>query len=166
MIWRVIFITGLIFSGEFMCYPNSITESKHEYHDVMTNVLQTVWGDKVLSPGGIKKLDVLCKDIDLSGKKVLDFGCGLGGYALYLAENYNAIVTGVDIDPMLIKEAQKNGLMSKKSSQAMKASSLGDTLRQKMGQEILDYCLESWQLQTVVLQQSELQTLHIFCKKS
>ncbi len=35
---------------------------------------------------------------DLDGKKVLDFGCGMGGMSLWYASNWNCEVHGVDID--------------------------------------------------------------------
>ena len=35
---------------------------------------------------------------DLNGKKVLDFGCGMGGMSLWYASNWTCEVLGVDID--------------------------------------------------------------------
>lgn len=35
---------------------------------------------------------------DLTGKKVLDFGCGMGGMTLWYATNWDCQVTGLDID--------------------------------------------------------------------
>ncbi|MHB1278527.1 MAG: SAM-dependent methyltransferase [Bacteroidia bacterium] len=35
---------------------------------------------------------------DLNGKRVLDFGCGMGGMTLWMAKHYNCRITGIDID--------------------------------------------------------------------
>ncbi len=35
---------------------------------------------------------------DLTGKKILDFGCGMGGMSLWYATNWHCTVHGVDID--------------------------------------------------------------------
>jgi 2-polyprenyl-3-methyl-5-hydroxy-6-metoxy-1,4-benzoquinol methylase len=49
----------------------------------------------------------LIKDkFDLTGMKVLDFGCGMGGMTLWYAKNWNCEVTGVDIDNHHITIAQ------------------------------------------------------------
>lgn len=35
---------------------------------------------------------------NLDGKKILDFGCGMGGMSLWYAQNFDCEVYGVDID--------------------------------------------------------------------
>jgi 2-polyprenyl-3-methyl-5-hydroxy-6-metoxy-1,4-benzoquinol methylase len=52
-----------------------------------------------------KKL--IAENFDFNGKKILDFGCGMGGMTLWYAENWNCEVVGVDIDPNHIEIAQK-----------------------------------------------------------
>jgi cyclopropane-fatty-acyl-phospholipid synthase len=45
-----------------------------------------------------KKLDLICKKIKLkAGQRLLDIGCGWGGFAKYAAEKYGVHVTGVTI---------------------------------------------------------------------
>ncbi|MFF5996016.1 class I SAM-dependent methyltransferase [Lysinibacillus sp. KU-BSD001] len=39
--------------------------------------------------------------------RVLDVGCGTGQTAAYLAKTYGAQVTGIDIDPLMVKKAQE-----------------------------------------------------------
>lgn len=44
------------------------------------------------------KLDLICRKIGLqSGNKVLDIGCGWGGFAKYAAEKYGASVVGITV---------------------------------------------------------------------
>ncbi|CCB86236.1 MULTISPECIES: cyclopropane fatty acyl phospholipid synthase [Parachlamydia] len=44
------------------------------------------------------KYDLICKKLHLrSGMKVLDIGCGWGGFAKYAAENYGVHVTGITL---------------------------------------------------------------------
>jgi 2-polyprenyl-3-methyl-5-hydroxy-6-metoxy-1,4-benzoquinol methylase len=42
--------------------------------------------------------DFIRKHFDLNGKKVLDFGSGMGGMSLWYAKNWDCSVYGVDID--------------------------------------------------------------------
>lgn len=41
------------------------------------------------------------------GSRVLDAGCGYGETSFYLASQYHCTVTGIDIQPAMIKEARK-----------------------------------------------------------
>ena len=76
------------------------------YSDSQLEGLQLRWGKGFLSPGGAGELAVMLAGVDLGGKHVLDFGCGLGGYSRLLAGRYGAAhVTGVDIDCKLVDRA-------------------------------------------------------------
>ena len=44
---------------------------------------------------------------DLTGKKILDFGCGMGGMSLWYATNWNCEVHGLDIDNHHVNIANK-----------------------------------------------------------
>lgn len=58
------------------------------------------WKDGVTSLADAQeaKLNLIAKKLDLSpGMRVLDIGCGWGGLAKYLAENYSVHVTGITI---------------------------------------------------------------------
>ena len=51
-----------------------------------------------LSQAQIAKMDLVCRKIGLkTGQKVLDIGCGWGGFARYAAEMYGAKVTGITV---------------------------------------------------------------------
>ncbi len=54
------------------------------------------------------KLDMICKKLELkSGMKVLDIGCGWGGFAKYAAEKYGVEVLGVSISKKQIELGQE-----------------------------------------------------------
>jgi cyclopropane-fatty-acyl-phospholipid synthase len=65
------------------------------------------WKDaKTLQEAQDAKLDLVCRKALLQpGMRVLDLGCGFGGFALYAAEKYGCEVTGVTIST----EQQKLG---------------------------------------------------------
>lgn len=42
--------------------------------------------------------DFIHQHLHLNGKKILDFGCGMGGMTLWYAQNFDCEVTGIDID--------------------------------------------------------------------
>jgi cyclopropane-fatty-acyl-phospholipid synthase len=53
---------------------------------------------KTLGEAQEHKLDLICKKAALApGMRVLDLGCGFGGFAIYAAEKYGCRVTGVTI---------------------------------------------------------------------
>jgi cyclopropane-fatty-acyl-phospholipid synthase len=55
------------------------------------------------------RLDLICRKLKLSKHdKVLDIGCGWGGFAKYAAENYGCQVTGVSISKEQIAYAKKS----------------------------------------------------------
>jgi cyclopropane-fatty-acyl-phospholipid synthase len=48
-----------------------------------------------------QKLELICRKLQLSaGDRVLDIGCGWGGFAKFAAEHYGCHVTGVTISPV------------------------------------------------------------------
>jgi cyclopropane-fatty-acyl-phospholipid synthase len=55
-------------------------------------------GTEDLATAQEQKLDLICKKLGLkAGDRVLDIGCGWGGFAKYAAENYGAHVTGITL---------------------------------------------------------------------
>ena len=55
-----------------------------------------------------QKLDLICKKLRLSSKdRVLDIGCGWGGFAKFAAERYGCHVTGITISDEQIKYTEK-----------------------------------------------------------
>lgn len=78
-----------------------------EYDDVHMRFLELLWGDGYLSPGGPAEVERVLSGIDLSGKSVLDLGCGSGGITLHLARQYRpARIIGFDVEQPVIDSAR------------------------------------------------------------
>jgi SAM-dependent methyltransferase len=74
-----------------------------EYDESMLTLLQIIWGDGFLSPGGPEEVARLLEGSDIRGSEVLDIGCGLGAIDALLVRDHGArTVTGIDVDPALI----------------------------------------------------------------
>ena len=79
-----------------------------EYDDNLTALLEALWGEGFLSPGGTDEVDRYLAGIELEGLAVLDIGCGLGGVDIHLLKQHRAaLVTGIDIEQSLIDRCQK-----------------------------------------------------------
>ncbi len=81
-----------------------------EYHDALITLLELVWGQDFMSPGGEGNVEKLVTGLELRDKTVLDIGSGLGGPAFVLAKNYGANVTGIDIEPQLVSHSNKRAM--------------------------------------------------------
>lgn len=63
---------------------------------------------KTLDDAQEAKLDLICRKMGLrSGMKVLDIGCGWGGFAKYVAEKYGANIHGITVSREQVKFADK-----------------------------------------------------------
>lgn len=73
------------------------------YHSRMISMLEAVWGEGFLSPGGPDEVARIVAGRDLKGKSILDIGCGAGGIDIALAATHGAgYVCGIDVeDPVL-----------------------------------------------------------------
>lgn len=79
-------------------------EGEHEeYDDKMLTLLQIIWGDGFLSPGGPAAVRAIVAGLDLAGKQILDIGCGLGGLDEVLAREFGAVITGVEVGALIAK---------------------------------------------------------------
>jgi SAM-dependent methyltransferase len=79
-----------------------------EYDAGMQALLQLVWGDGFLSPGGADEVARVLEGVDLRGRRVLDIGCGLGGVdVLLVREHQAASVVGIDLEPELVRLARQ-----------------------------------------------------------
>ena len=78
------------------------------YHGPMLAMLQVVWGEGFLSPGGPEEVSRLVADADLTGRSLLDIGCGAGGIDLALVRNHGAgYVTGIDVEDTVLACARE-----------------------------------------------------------
>lgn len=79
-----------------------------DYADEAIAFLETLWGDGYLSPGGPQEVRAVLEGVDITGRTVLDLGCGSGGIALTLAEDYGADrVVGVDVEAPVLEKARQ-----------------------------------------------------------
>jgi len=90
-------------------------ETFQDYDGDMIALLEAVWGEGFMSPGGSGEVDRFLQGVDLASASVLDIGCGLGGMDLHLVKAHRAgKVTGIDIEPGLIARcerlAEKHGI--------------------------------------------------------
>jgi len=77
-----------------------------EYHEGMIAMLQLIWGEGFMAPGGADLVRGTVEGLDLEGRILLDIGSGLGGGDLVLA-GLGAKVIGLDIDPALVERARR-----------------------------------------------------------
>jgi phosphoethanolamine N-methyltransferase len=81
---------------------------RQEYDEALVALLELVWGEGYMSPGGPEEIRKIVDGVALKGKDVLDLGCGTGGITRFLAETYApASIVGVDVDAGLIERAKK-----------------------------------------------------------
>lgn len=78
-------------------------DATQEYDDDLMALLEAVWGEGFMSPGGTDEVDRYLSGINLDGLGVLDIGCGLGGIDVHLVKRHRtAMVTGIDVEQPLI----------------------------------------------------------------
>ena len=78
-----------------------------EYDESLQALLQIVWGDGFLSPGGPAEVAKVLEGVDIRGLRVLDIGSGLGAVDVLLVEQHGAgHVLGIDLEPDLITKAR------------------------------------------------------------
>ena len=79
-----------------------------EYDEGMQALLQIIWGEGYLSPGGAAELAHLLEGSDITGCALLDVGCGLGAIDVLLVKEFRAAsVVGIDVDPSLLASMQE-----------------------------------------------------------
>ena len=71
-----------------------------EYDETLQALLQLLWGDGFLSPGGPDEIRRLLAGSDIRGSRVLDIGAALGAVDVLLVQEHGAAsVVGIDVDP-------------------------------------------------------------------
>src|SRR5579871_5154380 len=79
----------------------------HEYPENYCAMLEFTYGEGMMSEGGKDAIEKMFSGIHLHAKKCLDIGFGLAGVAHYLAIQYGTHVTGLEINPRMVIEANK-----------------------------------------------------------
>jgi phosphoethanolamine N-methyltransferase len=83
-------------------------DAEPEYDDTAIRFLEALWGEGYLSPGGPDEVDRVIEGLALSGKTLLDIGCGAGGATLHLAKQHGlAHATGFDIEKPVVDVARR-----------------------------------------------------------
>jgi phosphoethanolamine N-methyltransferase len=70
--------------------------------------LERLWGEGYLSPGGEAEVRRVLEGLDLTGKTVVDIGCGSGGITTGLARDFGAgRVIGLDVEAPVCAAARR-----------------------------------------------------------
>ncbi|MEO1190934.1 MAG: methyltransferase domain-containing protein [Pseudomonadota bacterium] len=84
-----------------------VTNEIH-YDEDSIAFLETIWGEGYLSPGGPAEVARLLESVDLTGKRGLDIGCGVGGVTVALVRDHSAgSVIGIDVEAPVCRAARK-----------------------------------------------------------
>lgn len=85
-----------------------MTDARGELYDGgHVAFLEKLWGEGYLSPGGAEEVDRVLEGLDLSGRTVVDIGCGAGGITAALAARYGAgRVIGLDVEETVCAAAR------------------------------------------------------------
>ena len=80
-----------------------MSDDTPHYPPRMIAMLEAIWGEGFLSPGGPEEVARVVGTHSLAGLSVLDIGCGAGGIDVALASTHGAgYVCGIDVeDPVL-----------------------------------------------------------------
>lgn len=78
---------------------------ENEYHDAMVRMLELIWGQGYMAPGGPGSVARMLRGLDPAGKRILDIGSGIGGPALEMAASHGAEVVGIDLEAPLVERA-------------------------------------------------------------
>ncbi|HBB33352.1 MAG TPA: SAM-dependent methyltransferase [Cyanobacteria bacterium UBA8803] len=96
-----------------------------EFYDASSGLWEQVWGEHMHHgyyglTGNEKKnrrqaqIDLIEEVLDWSGvrqaKQILDVGCGIGGSSLYLAQKYQAKVSGITLSPVQASRATERAV--------------------------------------------------------
>lgn len=87
---------------------NQTDQSDHNHYDEdFLKGLEWIWGEGFMSPGGAEEVAAILGGIDLTGKRVLDIGCGIAGIDMLLVQEHGAAhVTGIDVEDSLVQEGR------------------------------------------------------------
>lgn len=80
---------------------------ENEYDDKLITMLELIWGEGYMAPGGAGNVAKILDGIETRGKRILDIGSGIGGPAFEMARTHGATVVGIDLEEPLVERAKK-----------------------------------------------------------
>ena len=78
---------------------------ENEYHDAMVQLLELIWGEGYMAPGGPGSVAKMLDGLETRGRRILDIGSGIGGPAREMALSHGAEVIGIDLEAPLVERA-------------------------------------------------------------
>ena len=78
-----------------------------EYDEHTVALLELIWGEGYMAPGGPGNVAKLLEGTAPAGKRILDIGCGIGGPALEMVRTHGAQVVGIDLEAPLVARARR-----------------------------------------------------------
>jgi tocopherol O-methyltransferase len=110
----------------------TLYEQIQQFYDASSGLWEQIWGEHMhhgyYGADGKQKKDRRIAQIDLNeeilqwtnlqqAQTILDVGCGIGGSSLYLAQKYNAKVTGITLSPVQASRAKERAVSANLSQQ-------------------------------------------------
>lgn len=85
-----------------------MTETSLNYDDRHIALLEALWGDGYLSPGGAGEVARVIEGLPVNGARMLDIGSGSGAIAISLVRDHGAAhVLGIDIETPVCDAARR-----------------------------------------------------------
>jgi SAM-dependent methyltransferase len=85
-----------------------MTDDDELYTGSLILILEKIWGEGFLSPGGEAEVGRLVGSHEFAGRSILDIGCGAGGIDIALVRNHGAgYVTGIDVEDGVIARGRE-----------------------------------------------------------
>ncbi len=82
--------------------------SDEHYPQRLIDMLEALWGEGFLSPGGSDEVARVLDGHDIAGRSILDIGCGAGGIDIALIRQHGAgYVTGLDVEDTVLTHARR-----------------------------------------------------------
>ncbi len=95
-------------TNSLLLFHLNTMDNVDQYDLKLQLLLEQMWGEGYLSPGGQTATQDLLQGIDLNDKTVLDIGCGAGGITASLVQDFGATkVTGIDVEAAVCQRAQQ-----------------------------------------------------------
>ncbi len=88
-------------------FEDIISRLKEQGNDINSVSRANIAGVDEFHVRGAAVSREIARSIDMTGRKVLDVGCGLGGPCRMLADEFGCITTGIDLSEEYIRTARK-----------------------------------------------------------